>query len=79
MAITLNDVSGGTFRKHYALLLDGIDPNVDLTAVDLSNEVKQGATMVLLHIDAESSGGAHLVAFYGDSGAGASDEWGHAL
>ena len=78
MAIGLDEVSQGTFHRHYALLLDAIDPDTAVTAVDLSNEVKKGATMALLHVDASSAGGSHIVEFYDDSGAGASAEWAHA-
>ena len=78
MAIGLNEVTQGTFHRHYAMLLDGIDPNTDVTAVDLKNEVKKGATSALLHVDARSTGGIYDVPFYDDSGAGASSQWAHA-
>ena len=78
MAIGLNEVTQGTFHRHYKHLLDDIDPNTDVTPVDLSNEVKKGATMVLLHIDAASSGGAYDLNLFDDSGGAASALWGHA-
>lgn len=68
----------GTMKKHYNLLLDAIDPDVAVTAVDCSAQVPLGARTVLLHIDVSSTGGAHLVNFWDDSGAAAANLWGHA-
>ncbi len=67
----------GMPHKHYALLLDDVDPDTAVTAVDCSPEVPVGAGLVLLHIIACSTGASYAVSFYDDSGAGAPDLWGH--
>lgn len=73
-----SESSRGTPHKHYNKLLDGVDPNTSVTEVDCSGQVPVGSRMVLLHIDASSTGVSYEVAFYDDSGAAASAKWGHA-
>ena len=68
----------GMPHKHHKLLVDGVDPDTAVTAVDCSAEVPVGSSLVLLHIDAGSTGTSYTVGFYSDSGAGAADTWGHA-
>ena len=68
----------GTMKKHYNLLVDGVDPDTAVTAVDCSAQVPLGCRTVLLHIDVTSSGGAYEIDFFDDSGAAASSEWAHA-
>ena len=68
----------GTIKKHYNLLVDAIDPDVAVTAVDCSAQVPLGCRTVLLHIDASSTGLSYAIDFYDDSGAAASAKWGHA-
>lgn len=64
----------GTMKRHIVLLVDDVDPNVAVTAVDCSGEVPLGTTTVLLCIDIEATGAGHQVDFYDDAGAG--NKWG---
>ena len=68
----------GMPHKHYALLVDGVDPDTAVTEVDCSAEVPVGAGLVLLHVDVRSTGTIYNITFYGDSGAAAADAWAHA-
>ena len=57
----------GTMKKHIVSLID-LDPNTSVTAVDCSGEVPKGCRTVLLHIDVDSTGAAHRINFFDDSG-----------
>lgn len=62
-------------KRHIkAALVNDVDPDVAVTAVDCSGEAPLGTTTVLLCLSAEATGAGYEVNFYDDSGAG--NHWG---